>query len=100
MSRLMDPFRFVLITVAGCVNQRHIEIVACLRQENRVLRKQLGQQRLRLNDDQRRPLAAKAKPRAYSPSLCGRIMPSNARSGSRFTGSSITGCCSSREFQL
>ena len=32
-----------------------------LREENRVLREQLGERRLRLNDDQRRRLAAKAK---------------------------------------
>ena len=33
----------------------------CLRKENRVLREQLGNRRLRLNDDQRRRLAAKAR---------------------------------------
>jgi hypothetical protein len=32
-----------------------------LREENRVLREQLGNRRLRLNDEQRRRLAAKAK---------------------------------------
>ena len=32
-----------------------------LREENRVLREQLGDRRLRLNDKQRRRLAAKAK---------------------------------------
>ena len=32
-----------------------------IREENRVLREQLGQKRLRFNDDQRRRLAAKAK---------------------------------------
>ena len=35
--------------------------IECLREENRVLREQLGKRRLRLNDDQRRRLAAKAK---------------------------------------
>jgi hypothetical protein len=56
-----DPFRFVLIAVAGWINQRQLEVIDCLREENCVLREQLGQRRLRLNDDQRRRLAAKSK---------------------------------------
>jgi transposase InsO family protein len=36
-----------------------------LREENRVLREQLGERRLRFNDDQRRRLAAKAKALGY-----------------------------------
>src|SRR5215471_13069659 len=59
MPRTMDPFRFVLIAVAGWMNQRQSQAVDYLREENRVLREQLGGQRL--NDDQRRRLAAKAK---------------------------------------
>src|SRR5215470_8375386 len=61
MLRVLDPFRFVLIAVAGCMNQRQLQIIDYLREENRVLREQLGARRLRLNDDQRRRLAAKAK---------------------------------------
>ena len=61
MSRTLDPFRFVLITVAGWINQRQLQAIDYLREENRVLREQLGSRRLRLNDDQRRRLAAKAK---------------------------------------
>jgi hypothetical protein len=57
MPRVHDPFRFVLIAVAGCMNQRQLQIIDCLREENRVLREQLGARRLRLNDDQRRRLA-------------------------------------------
>jgi hypothetical protein len=55
----LDPFRFVLIAVAGWMNQR--QVIDCLRKENRVLREQLDGRRLRLNDDQRRRLAANAK---------------------------------------
>ena len=58
MRSVLDPFRFVLIAVAGWMNQRQLEVIDCLREENRVLREQLGQRRLRLNDDQRRRLAA------------------------------------------
>jgi putative transposase len=51
----------VLIAVAGWMNQRQLEIIDYLREENRVLREQLGRRRLRLTDDQRRRLAAKAR---------------------------------------
>ena len=61
MPRVLDPFRFVVIAVAGWMNQRQLQIIDYLREENRVLREQLGDKRLRLNDDQRRRLAAKAK---------------------------------------
>ena len=61
MLRVLDPFRFVLIAVAGWMNQREYQIIDYLREENRVLREQLGQRRLRFNDDQRRRLAVKAK---------------------------------------
>src|SRR5713226_6233043 len=61
MPRVLDPFRFVLIAVAGWMNQRQLQIIDYLREENRVLPEQLGGRRVRLNDDQRRRLAAKAK---------------------------------------
>jgi hypothetical protein len=61
MSGVLDPFRFVLIAVAGWMNQRQLQVIDYLREENRVLREQLDGHRLRLNDDQRRRLAAKAK---------------------------------------
>src|SRR6202158_5616045 len=61
MPRVPDPFRFVLIAVAGWMNQRQLQMIDYLREENRVLREQLGGRRVRLNDDQRRRLAAKAK---------------------------------------
>src|SRR5450631_3115229 len=61
MPRVLDPFRFVLIAVAGWMNQRQLQVIDYLREENRVLREQLGGRRLRLNDNQRRRLAARAK---------------------------------------
>jgi len=61
MPRVVDPFRFVLIAVAGWMNQRQLQMIDYLREENRVLREQLGGRRMRLNNDQRRRLAAKAK---------------------------------------
>jgi hypothetical protein len=53
MLRVLDPFRFVLIAVAGWMNQWEYQMIDYLREENRVLREQLGQRRLRFNDDQR-----------------------------------------------
>ena len=61
MPRVLDPFRFVVIAIAGWMNQRQLQIIDYVREENRVLREQLGGRRMRLNDDQRRRLAAKAK---------------------------------------
>src|SRR4051794_15797498 len=57
----LDPFRFVLISVAGWMNQQQQQAIEYLREENRVLREQLGGRRLRFTDEQRRRLAAKAK---------------------------------------
>src|SRR5215469_960697 len=61
MSRVLDPFQFVLIAVAGWMNQRQLQAMDYLKQENRLLREQLGERRLRFTDDQHRRLAAKAK---------------------------------------
>jgi transposase len=61
MKNVLDPFRFLLIALAGWMNQAQQHMIEYLREENRVLREQLGDRRLRLNDDQRRRLAAKAK---------------------------------------
>ncbi len=58
---IVDPFRFLLIALAGWMNQRQLQMIEYLREENRVLREQLGERRLRLTDDQRRRLAVKAK---------------------------------------
>jgi hypothetical protein len=61
MTKSLDPFRFLLIAVSGWLNQQQSQRIEYLREENRVLREQMGKKRLRFNDDQRRRLAAKAK---------------------------------------
>ena len=58
---MLDPLQFLVITIAGWMNQRQLQANEYLREENRVLREQLGDRRLRLNDDQRRRLAVRAK---------------------------------------
>jgi hypothetical protein len=49
------------MTVAGWMNQCQLQAINYLREENCVLREQLGDRRLRLTDQQRRRLAVKAK---------------------------------------
>ena len=61
MPTVLDPFRFILIALAGWMNQRQLHVIEYLREENRVLREQLGGRRLRLTDDQRRRLVARAR---------------------------------------
>ena len=43
-----------MISLAGWMSQNHLQAIAYLHEENRVLGEQLGDWRLRLTDDQRR----------------------------------------------
>jgi hypothetical protein len=52
----LDPFRLLLISLAGCLNQQQRDVIDYLQEENRVLREQPCSKRLRLNDNQRRRL--------------------------------------------
>jgi len=61
MRARLDPLSFLVVSLAGWLNQHHQHVIAYLMQENRVLREQIGNRRMRFNDDQRRRLAAKAK---------------------------------------
>jgi hypothetical protein len=61
MPRTLDPFRLLLVAVAGWMNHEQQQIIDYLREENRVLRAQIGDRRLRFDDDQRRRLAVRAK---------------------------------------
>lgn len=61
MPNTLGPFRFLLIAVAGWMNQEQQHAIAYLREENLILRAQLGPRRLRFTDEQRRSLAAKAR---------------------------------------
>jgi hypothetical protein len=61
MRLAMDPFRLLLISLAGWLNQQQQDVIDYLQEENHVLREQLGGKRLRFNDDQRRRLAVRAK---------------------------------------
>lgn len=61
MRLSFDPFSYVLLAVAGWMSRHQQEVIAYLVEENRVLREQIGNPRLKFNDDQRRRLAVKAK---------------------------------------
>ncbi len=55
------PLHVLLLTVSGWVNRHQADVIAYLVEENRVLKEQMKGRALRLNDDQRRRLAAKAR---------------------------------------
>ncbi len=71
------PLQFLLATFAGWTNRQLGEIIAYLVEENRVLKEQLGNKRLRLTDDQRRRLAVKghALGRAVLSQMATIVMP-------------------------
>ena len=58
---IKTPLQMMLVMLAGWINRRQLAAIDYLREENRVLREKLGKKRVRLNDDQRRRLAARGK---------------------------------------
>jgi hypothetical protein len=61
MRTLLDPFPFLVVSLSGWMNQHQQHVIHYLIEENRVLREQIGNRRMRFSDDQRRRLAARAK---------------------------------------
>ena len=58
----MPPaLQFLVLTFAGWVNRHQDDLIASLREENRVLREHLGPRPLRLTDAQRRRLAVRGQ---------------------------------------
>ena len=58
----MPPaLQFLVLTFAGWVNRHQEDLIDYLREENRVLREQLGGRPLRLTDAQRRRLAVRGQ---------------------------------------
>ena len=55
------PLRFLLLVFAGWVNHEQQAAIDYLREENTVLREQLGDRRIRFTDAQRRRLAVRGK---------------------------------------
>ena len=61
MTAATLPLQLLVRTMSGWVNRHQQDVSAYLVEENRVLKEQLRGRKLRLTDDQRRRLAAKAK---------------------------------------
>jgi hypothetical protein len=61
MPWLSHSLQFVLVALAGWINQQQRDVIDYLHEENRVLREQRGARRLRFTNNQRRRLAAKAR---------------------------------------
>ena len=61
MTAATLPLQLLLLTVSSWVHRHQQDVIAYLAEENRVLKEQLGDRKLRLTNDQRRRLAAKAR---------------------------------------
>jgi putative transposase len=61
MRLVLDPFRLLLVSLAGFLNQQQQDVIEYLHEENRILGEQLGGKGLRFSDEQRRRLAVRAK---------------------------------------
>ena len=60
MRAALQPIQLVLLSLAGWISQHQQDVIDYLVEENRVLKEQHKGRALRLTDDQRRRLAAKA----------------------------------------
>ena len=58
---MSHALQFLVVVAAGWINRRQQGVIEYMKEENRILRKQFGERRLRLTDDQRRRLAVKGK---------------------------------------
>ncbi|HIG30706.1 MAG TPA: hypothetical protein EYQ50_24060 [Verrucomicrobiales bacterium] len=57
----MDVLKFVLVRLAGWMNQNQQWVIEYLQEEVRLLKELQGKKRMRFSDEQRRRLAVKAK---------------------------------------
>jgi putative transposase len=55
------PLQFLILTMAGWVNRKQLDVIEYLREENSILREHVGDRRPRFTDPQRRRLAMKAR---------------------------------------
>jgi putative transposase len=61
MAAVLQPWQILVAAFAGWIRREQDAAIGYLREENRVLKQQLGRRRLRLTDDQRRRLAVRGK---------------------------------------
>ena len=58
---MLQALQFLVLIFAGWLNRHQEDLIDYLREENRVLREQIGTRPLRLTDVQRRRLAVRGK---------------------------------------
>jgi putative transposase len=61
MGVVLQPWQILVAGLAGWISRHQDAVIDYLREENRVLKQQLGRKKLRLTDDQRRRLAVRGK---------------------------------------
>src|SRR5215471_19453768 len=61
MQAGLDPFTFLIVSIAGWMNQRQQQVIEYLMEENRVLREQIGDRRMRFTDNQRLPAGSESQ---------------------------------------
>ena len=61
MATVLYPWQILVAAMAGWITRQQDAVIDYLREENRVLREQLGRKRLRLTDAQRRRIAVRGK---------------------------------------
>ena len=61
MNLLLHPWYLLLVLLSECVRQQQEKVIEFQRAQIEILMKELGPQRIRLSDDQRRRLAVKGK---------------------------------------
>jgi hypothetical protein len=61
MATVLYPWQILVAAMAGWITRQQDAVIDYLREENRVLKEQLGRKRLRLTDQQRRRLAVRGK---------------------------------------
>jgi hypothetical protein len=90
-----EAVRFLVLWMAGWIHSRQLEVIEFLREENRVLREQLGGRRLRFTEDQQRRLAVKGRSigRRRLGELAGLVTPDTLNSiAERFVLSTKSEC--------
>ena len=61
MATVLHPWQILVAAMSGWITRQQDAVIEYLREENRVLKQQLGRRRLRLTDAQRRRLAVRGK---------------------------------------
>ena len=61
MRTSLDPFSFLVVSLSGWMNEHQQHVIHYLIEENRVLRDQIGNRRMRFNDDQTSPTGSEGE---------------------------------------